>query len=105
VAVITNWFGRDHGGAEHGGAVQHQFVPLIWLAMLFRTVADRCLESAMQPRSHPNSTPQLGPRRRLQRNEDLVVVLASHRGRAVRIGSVDLRRDVAAICALFSDPS
>jgi len=95
VAVITNWFGATHGGAEHGGAVQH---PVRSVDLVGDVVQDsrgigalsqRCSRGAIRTR-HRNWARDAG----LQRNEDLVVVLTSHGGRAVRVGSVDLRRDV-----------
>ena len=95
VAVITNWFGNTTAALSTAGPFSTQFVPLIWPAMLFRMVAasralrQRCSRGAIRTR-HRNWARDAG----LQRNEDLVVVLASHGGRAVRVGSVDLRRDV-----------
>src|ERR1035438_3196445 len=38
-AVITNWFGNATAAASTAGPFCTQFVPLIWLAMLFRMVA------------------------------------------------------------------
>ena len=94
-AVTTNWFGNTTAAAEHGGAVLHP-VRSVDLAgdvvqdgRGIRALRQRCSRGAIRTR-HRNWARDSG----LQRNEDLVVVLTSHRGRAVRVGSVDLRRDV-----------
>ena len=39
VAVMTNWFGNTTAALSTAGPFSTQFVPLIWLAMLFRMVA------------------------------------------------------------------
>ena len=94
-AVIDQLVRQHHGGAEHGGAVLHPVRSVDLAGDVVqdgrgtRALGQRCSRGAIRTR-HRNWARDAG----LQRNEDLVVVLASHGGRAVRVGSVDLRRDV-----------
>src|ERR1017187_494090 len=105
-ALTTNWFGNTTAAASTAGPFSTQFVPLIWLAMLFRMVGASVpgvSDAAAEPSELDTATGPATPAFSVMR----ISLLYWPPTVAVQFGSEALicPATLAAICALFSDPS
>src|ERR1039458_8213580 len=105
-AVTTNCFGKTPAALSTPGPFCTQFVPLIWPAILFRAVAafvPGVSEAAAEPSELDTATGPAMPAFKVIR----ISLLYWPPTVAVQFGSEALicAATLAAICALFNDPS